>query len=78
MIVGPKDSGNEDTEIGACGVIDMVKSYTGSSRGSAVTNPTRIHEEEGSIPGLGSVGEGSGVATSCGVGRRRGSDPVLV
>ena len=39
---------------------------------------TSIHEDEGSIPGLSSVGGGSGVAVSCGVGRRHGLDPVLL
>ena len=39
-----------------------------------VKNPTCIHEEAGSIPGLGSVGEGSGIAMSCGGGGRCGSD----
>ena len=36
-----------------------------------LTTPTNIHEDAGSIPGL-----ASGVAVSCGVGRRGGSDPV--
>ena len=40
-----------------------------SLHGSAVTNPTRIHEDLGSIPGL---------AMSCGVGVRHGSDLVLL
>ena len=34
-------------------------------------NLTRIHKDEGSIPGL-SVGQGSCTAMSCGVGCRRG------
>ena len=37
-----------------------------------LTNPTRNHEVVGSIPGL------SGVAVSCGVGHRCGSDPALL
>ena len=41
-------------------------------------NPTRNHEAEGSIPGLAQVGQGSGVAMSCGVGRRCSSDPALL
>ena len=49
-----------------------------SCRGSEVTNLTRIHEDTGSIPDLAHMGEGSGVAVSCGVGRRCGSDPVLL
>ena len=43
-----------------------------------LTNPTRNHEVVGSIPGLIQwVGE-SGIAVSCGVGHRHGSDPVLL
>ena len=38
-------------------------------------NPTRNHEVAGSIPGLAqSVGEGSGITLSCGVGHRSSSD----
>ena len=36
----------------------------------------RMHEDDGSIPG--SMSRGSGVAVSCGVGRRRGLDPALL
>jgi len=51
----------------------------GSSHcGSTVTNPTSIHEDAGSIPWPRSVGYGSGVAMSCGVGRIRGSDLALL
>ena len=40
---------------------------------------TRIHEDVGSIPGLVcSVGQGSGIAMSCGLSHRYGSDPVLL
>ena len=43
-----------------------------------LTNPTRNHEVVGSIPGLAQwVGESS-IAVSCGIGRRHGSDPVLL
>ena len=41
-------------------------------------NLTRNHEVVGLIYGLGSVGLGSGVAMSCGVGCRRGSDLALL
>ena len=41
-------------------------------------NPTRNHEVVGSIPGLAQWVKGSDVAVSCGVGHRRGSDPVLL
>ena len=40
-------------------------------------NLTSIHEDAGSIPGL-SVGQQSGVAVSCAVGRRRSSDHSLL
>ena len=44
-----------------------------------VKNLTRIPEDEGlSDPWPHSVGKGSGVAVSCGVGCRRGSDPALL
>ena len=47
--------------------------------GAAETSPTSIHEGVGSIPALapGSEGQGSSIAASCGVGHRRGLDPVL-
>ena len=41
-------------------------------------NPTRNQEVVGSIPWPHSVGEGSSIAMSCGVGRRHGLDPVLL
>ena len=43
-----------------------------------LTNPTRNHEVAGSIPGLCSVGGGSGIAMSCVVGQRCGSDLALL
>ena len=43
-----------------------------SRRGSAVRNPTHTHEDA-LISGY-----GSGVAVSCSVGLRRGSDPELL
>ena len=41
-------------------------------------NPTRNHEVAGSVPALAQWVKGSGVAVSCGVGYRRGSDPALL
>jgi len=43
-----------------------------------LANPTRNHEVAGSIPGLAQWVKGSGVAVSCGIGCRHGSDPVLL
>ena len=43
-----------------------------------LTNPTRNHEVAGSVPGLAQWVKRSGVAVSCGVGRRCGSDPMLL
>ena len=42
------------------------------------TNPKRNHEVAGSIPDLAQWVKGSSVAVSCGVGCRRGLDPVLL
>ena len=42
------------------------------------TNPTRNHEIAGSIPGLAQWVKGSGIAMSCGVDHRRGSDLALL
>ena len=46
--------------------------------GTTETNPTSIHEDASSIPLPRSVGQGSGVATSHGVGHRCGLDPTLL
>ena len=43
-----------------------------------VTNPTSDYEDASLIPWPHSVGEGSSVAVSCGVGCRRGLDLVLL
>ena len=42
-----------------------------------LTNPTKNHEVAGSVPGLVQWVKGSGIAVSCGVGCRRGSDPAV-
>jgi len=50
-----------------------------SSRcGSTVTDWTSIYEDVGSLPGLSQWVKESGVAVSCGVGRRSGSDLALL
>ena len=46
----------------------------GLGSGSAEMNLTSIHEDAGLIPGLAHLVKGSGVALSCGVGRRYRSD----
>ena len=43
-----------------------------------LVNPTRNHEVAGLVPGLAQWVKGSGVAVSCGVGCRCGSDPALL
>ena len=48
-----------------------------SRRGAAEMNSSRNHEVAGSIPGLPQWVKGSGVAVSCGAGRRRGPDPAV-
>ena len=50
-----------------------IKNSWSSHHGTEETNPTRNHEVAGSIPGL-----ESGVAKSCGIGRRYSLDPALM
>ena len=45
---------------------------------SAVMNLTSTHEDVGLIPGLAQWVKDSGIAVSCGVGHRRGSNLVLL
>ena len=52
--------------------------YWSSHRGLAVMNLTSIHEDAGSDPWPCSVGKGSGIAMSYGVGRRHSFDPALL
>ena len=54
---------------------NQLKKTKSSRCGSAETNLTRIHKDVSSIPGL---AQWSGVAVSCGVGLRCGSDPMLL
>ena len=53
-----------------------IRNFENSHCGAVEVNLTRIHEDVGSIPGF--VGQESGIAVSCDVGRRRSSDPVLL
>ena len=43
-----------------------------------LTNPTRNHEVAGSVPALAQRVNDPALPVSCGVGRRRGSDPALL
>ena len=52
--------------------------YQSSHCDSVVMNPTSIHEDSGSIPGLAQWVKDLGVVMSYGVGRRWGLDPALI
>ena len=52
--------------------------FWSSCCGSEETNLTRIHEDEGWIPGLTQWVKDPALPVSCGVGRRLGSDPALL
>ena len=56
-------------------IFKIEKNHCGSHHGSVEMNSTSIHKDKGSIPGLDQC---CLIAESCGVGRRHGSDPVLV
>ena len=53
-------------------VVPLTKVWPSSHRGSVVMNPTRIHEDAGSIHGLIQWVKRSSITMSCGVGRRHG------
>ena len=56
-----------------------LKTGPGASHcGTVEMNLTGIHKDAGLTPGPRSVGQGSGVAMSCGIGCRHGSDPTLL
>ena len=58
---------------------EIIKSRCRSfHHGLAVMNPTSVHEDVGLISGLSQWDKRPGVAMSCGVGRRCGSDHVLL
>ena len=51
--------------------------FRSSRCGSAIMNPTSIHEDADSIPELAQWVKGSGIAMSCEVGLRCGSHPKI-
>ena len=54
------------------------KELRSSHHGSAERNLTSIHEDADSIPGLTKWVKGCGIAMSCGVGHRHGSELMLL
>ena len=73
-VTGPPGKGPIQQHIHSTGMKTSGSSYCGS----AIMNPTSIHEDTGSIPGLTQWVKGSGVAMSRGVGHRCGTDPALL
>ena len=61
-----------------CKIIWYSKSKEGVPMAQGLMNPTRNHDGYGFDPWPRSVGQGSGIAVSCGVGHRLGLDPEFL
>ena len=64
------DAGAAQMEIKSLKLGFKLKRFWSSCRGSAKVNPTSIHEDEGSIPGLAQWVKDPALQVSCGVGCR--------